>query len=347
MQRPVMNPAFFEESTAPKRRRRPLRAIGAALLKVLRKVLRLLTFDPLHRIKGFRAEEGTATSRFVRALMYRLAFVPVLIAAVSCAIVWVGTHPRSVVSEIDPAAQGIYYDPVTFVGADQTGIDGWLVPVLDAKTVLEEKEQALRKKHPAVVLLHDIGQRREQLLPLIKPLHDAGYVVLAINLRGGTTRAARGETFGLTESGDAKAAVELLRRRPFVDAKRIALVGCGTGATAALLAADADAQIAAVVADRPIHDEQELVKSRLLPKHVALRWLAPLCKWTFELSYGVNAEDLALSNFKKLFNSRPVLLIDDTTGYADPSDPKTIEQVKVFLGASLAKKDAVAGVEGK
>ena len=32
-------------------------------------------------------------------------------------------------AEIDPATHGIYYEAVTFLGADQTRLDAWLVPV--------------------------------------------------------------------------------------------------------------------------------------------------------------------------------------------------------------------------
>jgi pimeloyl-ACP methyl ester carboxylesterase len=342
-----MNPTFFEEATAstPSARRRPLRFCLMLIWKPIRLILRLLTYDPIMRMGPFRAEEHSPIQRFVRAFMYRLAFVPVGLAAIACAIVWVSTHPRSVTTEIDPTAQGIYYDPVNFVGAGNVRIEGWLVPVLDAKAILDQKEKALRQKHPAVVLVHDIGQRRGQLLPMIKPLHDAGFVVLAINLRGGGNRAAAGETFGLNESGDVRAAVDMLRRRSFVDAQKIALVGVGTGATAVLIAAQGDPQIAAVVANRPLHSTNELVLSRLVPKRLGLRWIAPLCKWTFEIAYKVDVDDAALENFAKMFKERPVLLLDPKDPYADPVERKTLDQVTTYLTSVMAPKEPLAGAK--
>jgi acetyl esterase/lipase len=346
MQRPVMNPTFFDESPAAHpRRRRPLRALAMAIWRCVRFVFKMLTYDPLSRI-SFRVEEGTPASRFVRGLMYRLAFVPVLLAAAACAIVWAATHPRAANAEVDPASQGIYYEAITFVAPDQVRLEGWLVPLLDAKTVLHEKEQALRKKHPAVVLVHDMGQRREQMLPLIRPLHEAGFIVLAVNLRGGGLHATRGETFGLTEAHDVHAAVEILRRRPFIDPKRVALMGCGTGATAALLAASADREIAAVVADKPLYDTHDLVHNRMAPQQPWLSWIAPLCKWTFEIAYRVKTEDIELTRFRKLFDSRPVLMIDNRNAHADPSDPKTIAQAQSFLSTVMrAKEPALAGAK--
>jgi alpha-beta hydrolase superfamily lysophospholipase len=276
--------------------------------------------------------------------MYRLAFVPVIIAAGACAIVWQATHPRIITAEVDPASQGIYYDPVTFVSADQTRIEAWLIPTLDAKTVLELQNKALRATHPAVILVHDMGRRREQMLPLIKPLHDEGFVIVALNLRGGGVHTATGQTFGLSEAADVSAAVEMLRKRVFVDPKRIAIVGFGTGATASLLAAQNDPTVAAVVAERPIRNVAELIIERMMPKQRQLCWLAPLCKWTFEIAYSIDAEEVDLANFKKLLDTRKVLMVDNVSPHPDPADPKTVEQIKTFLTAVFpAKTESVAG----
>lgn len=347
MQRPVMNPNFYEETpSSPRRaRRRPLKALINLFWRGTKAFFRLLRYDPLARIPGFRMEEGTPTSRFIRGLLYRMAFVPVFIAATACAIVWTSTHPRNVVTEIDPASQGIYYEAVTFLGADDIRIEGWLMPVIDAHTVLQEKERVLWTRRPAVVLIHDLGQRKDSMLPLIKPLHDAGYVVLAINLRGGGPQALAGETFGVQESIDVKAAVEMLRRRPFVDSGRVALVGFGTGASAALLAAQADPQIVAVVAHQPMNDANDVVKNLIVPQNRYLSWMAPLCKWTFEMSYGVDIDELQMSNFRKVFDTRHVMMVAPTTGYADIADPKNVETIKGFLEANVPPSNALAGAK--
>lgn len=337
MQRPVMHPNFFEEDApAPvSRRRQLLSLLGGTLWRVCRLFFRLLTYDPLARISGFRVDEGTPFSRFIRGLLYRLAFVPVFIVAVACAIVWIATHQRPVQAQADPHSMGLYHEVVTLVSADKVPLQAWLVPVLDASTVLAEKDKAIRKKYPAVVLVHDASQRCQQTLPLIKPLHDAGFVVLAINLRGGQDNPQTGETFGLNEAGDVKSAVELLRRKPFVDPDKIALVGWGTGANASLLAARSDDRIAAVVAHAPLRDSDELLRSLVMPRNSWLTWLTPLCKWTFELAYGVDIEDIDLANFKTLLASGRVLLLESSSVRADPSDPQAIERTTRFLATLL------------
>lgn len=346
MQRPVMNPSFYEEApTPPSGVKRLLRLAAQTSWRTLRWIYKVLTYDPLARIPGFRVEDGTPTSRFIRGLLYRVAFLPILMAGAACAIVWTSTHPRTYGVEVDPASQGIYYEPVNLLGADQAQLDAWLVPVLDAKTVLQEKDRVLWAKRPAVVLIHDLGRRRDQMLPLIKPLHEAGYVVVALNLRGGGTRACLGETFGLQEATDVRAAVDMLRRRPFVDPNRVALIGYGTGASAALLVANTDSQIGAIVAVQPVTDARQIIRSHVMPQTAGLSWLAPLCKWTFEMSYGVDIDELDMDNFKRLFDSRPVLMPDIAATYPDPSDPRSIEQMKSFLNSSMPAKDGLAGIK--
>ena len=158
------------------------------------------------------------------------------------------------------------------------------MPLVDASAVLVQKEEALRHKHPAAVLVHDFANSRQQMLPLIRPLHQAGFIVLVVGLRG-SGPGGIGSTFGLCESMDVKAAVEMLRRRSFVDPQKIAILGIGTGATAALLAAKDDPQLAALVLDHPLHDAPAAIAQRLIPDQPLLQWMQPLCKWGFELYY--------------------------------------------------------------
>jgi acetyl esterase/lipase len=272
----------------------------------------------------------TPASRFIRGLLYRLAFVPLLIALAVSGMIYAGSHPFPPPSDLDPTCQGIYYDAATLVTDDGVRLDAWLVPVVDATLVLSQKEEVLRHKQPAVVLVHDFGNRRQQMLPLVRPLHQAGFVVLVIGLRGGS---GAGSTFGLREALDIKAGVEMLRRRPFVDPARIAVVGIGSGASAALLAAKDDPTLAALVLDHPARDASAVVEQHLVPHHPALAWMSPLCKWGFEIAYRVDADDLNLSRFSSVMHSRPVLLLDlPSQGI---SSGTAVVAVRDFLKAGL------------
>jgi pimeloyl-ACP methyl ester carboxylesterase len=334
-----MDPTFVSESAAIVHPPRPgpkqlLRAIGrfGALLG------RVLFYRPLASACGWNAkagvDRGTKVNQFCRALLYRLMFVPVLMALTVAALVYAGTHPKQPGSEVDPSSLGVYYDPVTFLSEDGVRLEAWLVPVLEPGAVIAQKEQVLRQKYPAVVLVHDFGNRRQQMLPLVRPLHDAGNVVLVVSLRGCSPSGASGATFGLRESLDVRAAVQTVRNLVYVDPKRIAIVGVGTGASAALLAVADDPRVTALVLEHPTVGAQQLVTDHLTPRVAALNWLSPMCKWAFEMSYQVDADDLEWSRLGRVLKSRSVLMLDSPSSASGFSDEK-INSVREFLREKL------------
>jgi alpha-beta hydrolase superfamily lysophospholipase len=219
---------------------------------------------------------------------------------------------------------------------DGVRLDSWLVPVVDASVVLVQRDDVLRNRHPAVVLVHDFGNRRQQMLPLVRPLHQAGFVVLVIGMRGSGLTGGVGSTFGLHEAMDIQAGVAMLRRRPFVNAQRIAVVGIGSGATAALLAAREDPSIAALVLDHPVRDASAVISDRLLPHEPMIAWMQPLCKWVFELAYQVDVDEVDLSRLNNVMHSRPVLMLD--TPNREISTGASVIAVRDFLRSNLQKQ---------
>jgi alpha-beta hydrolase superfamily lysophospholipase len=221
---------------------------------------------------------------------------------------------------------------------DGARLEGWLVPVVDAKKVLEEKESILGKRYPAVVLVHDFAGSRQQLLPMVQPLHKAGFVVLAINLRGTSTSAREAQTFGIKEAMDVKAAVDMLRRRAFVDPTRIAIVGIGTGANAAMIAGRNDPSISALVLSAPVDGFDQAFANRI-GEHGWSKQLRPLFRWTFQVMYGVDASDLSPSNFAQVMQARHVFMTDGRRGLMEPA---SIRGVQHFLQKHMSEAVASA-----
>lgn len=310
MQRPVMDPLFLQELKAPPKRRQWL----SAALRTFGWVVRKLFSQPLVRRRDRLkfANDGLA-SRWARGLAYRLLFAPIVLALAAGALVFSGTHPTAAVASGDPSSFGVYYDPVEFASTDGTRLTGWLVPVVDARRVMLHKDRLLHQKHPAVVLVHDHGQSPAQLLPLIAPLHEEGIVVLAIGLRGVGMPNRAPQTFGLDEAQDVRSAVNLLRGRPFVDETRIAVVGIGTGANAAMLAAEKDDKLAAIVLADPVVSANDVVASRLGPDVFGLRWMQPLTKWAFEIGYREDIDEISLDQHSTLLQTRKVLRVQKAT----------------------------------
>jgi pimeloyl-ACP methyl ester carboxylesterase len=334
MQRPIMNPTFFEAGdAAPAPRPRPLLRMARILLRLMRAFTRLLFMDPVARLRhrGLKIEDGTTASRIVRGIMYRMAFIPILLALTIALVVYTATHPPQVPSDFDPTSAGIYYDEVTFRTSDGVRLSGWLVPVLDAQRVLRERDELLRQRSPAVVLVHDYASRRQQMLPLVRPLHEAGFVVMVVSLRGCGTSQPTAQTFGLREALDVKAAVETLRRRSFVDPSKIALVGVGTGATAAIIAAAEDPAVVAVVADSPMPDADAVLTRYVGPQQELLRWMRPLCRWAFEIGFHLDADQLRLANYDELLQSERALLIDGEHRQAALASSAVGEQLIAFI----------------
>lgn len=337
MHRPVMNPSFLLELDAPKRRPGRL----ASFRRVLGWAWRALLFEPFGflRRQRTRIEVGTPFARLCRAVLYRLIGLPVIVVAIAAVLVFNGTHPPIVPPTTDPQTLGVYHDPVTFLADDGMRLEAWLIPVIDAKRVIEEKEAVIRRKSPAVVLVHDYGATREQMLPLVHPLHDAGFTVLVMSLRGSDSRTPAGQTFGLSECGDVRAGVDVLRRRPNIDTRRIVLIGVGTGATASLLAAQQDGGIAALVLENPLTHSEDVL-AHIAPAQPWLKWMRPTCKWAFDLAYGVDADDVDLRRLQGVMNARPCLMLDN--GAAGPVGLKryAVDQVVQFLKSRVSPPDA-------
>jgi len=337
MQRPVMDPTFMYD--APGGSGKKSRKRFAVVRRIVRLFWNVLFFSPFGHKGSFRNEEGSRLSRFVRGFTYRLAFVPVILVIFLTALVFAATHPGNApVGGSDPLTQGVYYDPVNFLSDDGARLEGWLVPVIDAKKVLEEKDQIIGKRYPAVVLVHDFAGSRQQLLPMVQPLHNAGFVVLAINLRGTTQSAREAQTFGIKEAMDVKAAVEMLRRRLFVDPARVAVIGIGTGANAALIAGRNDPTIAALVLSAPVSGFDQALANRI-GEHGWSKQLKPLLRWTFQVMYGVDASELDPTNFTTVMQTRHVFTTDGRRGVTEPAQIKGVQH---FLQKYMAQPTVTA-----
>ena len=338
MQRPMMDPMFVDKHHKG----------GGAGLAVFKMVafsikwfFRFLVSNPFS-VKKNQLEPPVRPGRLlVRVAASWLVFLPFVLAGTAFVLVYAATHPKAPAALTDPNSQGVFFDPVEFVSGDGTKLNGWLIPEINAKRVLDDKERSLRLRHPAVVLVHDFGQSPQQMLPLLLPLHEEGVVQLAVALRGQGGDRPSAQTFGLKEWQDVKAAVQVLQAEPFVDPTRIAVIGVGSGANAALLAASHDSTIRAIVLADPFKNCDDAIARKVAPKQPWLRWMRPLCKWTFELSYHVDGDDITLDQYAQLISNKPSLVFKDGDQQRIRFlDPSTVEQVRKFCRKELRTSEA-------
>ena len=91
------------------------------------------------------------------------------------------------------------------------------------------------------------------LEPRARTFMDAGYVVLAISMRGWPPSGGRDDC-GLRQPDDVAAAVGWLASQPGVDPDRLAVVGFSQGGQVTLLAGVRGARVRAIVSDYPVTD---------------------------------------------------------------------------------------------
>jgi hypothetical protein len=330
----MMDPTFVPDLVDAKRRHIPF---GQLFKRAGKWFWTWLLSNPLAiRKPGDEPVAWPLVKVAVRVVVFWSIVLPILLSLVVVLCVYTGTHPTRMPIVAEPSSQGVYFEPATLTSTDGTQLAAWLVPAIDARRVVEEKDRTLRLSHPAIVLVHDYGKTMQQMLPLVRPLHEEGIVVLVLGLRGSGTNslAPAAQTFGLNESKDVQAAVDLLRQSAFVDGSRIAVAGIGTGANAALIAASRDPGIKAVILADMLFNADGVIATQLSPSQRWLSWLRPVCRRMFEFECGVDTNDLDSARYASLLKRHNVLQLLGKDGIAG-GDPATITHIKLFCRAQL------------
>lgn len=287
MQRPSLTPMTFDDFERPKLNPWD---VGLWLFRHgTRYSLRLAVYFVKLAIWCVRVEltpgriHETVPVRKVGASLFLLA---VLVAPfVFGACVWAvhtRTHPPGPGTDEPYIVSGVFSEEISLVTDDGLRLSGLLAPAVTVEDVLEG-EEVLRKRYPAVILLHDHGEDARQMLPLVQRLHDMGAHVLAVDLRGAGRSQRAAQTFGQAERYDVAAAIDFLGRRPSVDSDRILIWGIGTGAQAAM---EAPSQFipALLVHERSLA-EPELDEDRFVGGGILGEVSRPMCRWIFRLAY--------------------------------------------------------------
>jgi uncharacterized protein len=187
------------------------------------------------------ASPRSRARRWVARLMLGLvALALALYIGVSVLAASVLTVPQRVVSAATPAGLGLAFQDVQFPAqVDAVPIAGWYIP-----------RDGSRK---AIILVHgkDSSRTNEfggKFPNLAAALHERGFAILMIDMRGHGQSGAGRYSFGLNEQRDITGAADWLRTQGFPPGS-IGVLGVSMGAASSMFAAANDQDIGALIED--------------------------------------------------------------------------------------------------
>jgi uncharacterized protein len=149
---------------------------------------------------------------------------------------------------------------------------------------------------PTVILVHGNGGNRSNLYSTAAWLHDEGYAVQAIDLRGHGGSTPTDKSFGWHESRDVHMALSLMRQaRPEA---RIGVIGFSLGGAAAVLGPEGPVRADALVLMSVFPDIRRAIGNRIAVHagRVPSAILEPLLSYQSRLRVGVWPDDLSPVN---------------------------------------------------
>ena len=211
--------------------------------------------------------------------------------------------PERVVETRTPANVGLQHRNVTFSTENGKSLFGWFIP------------SSQEDRGPAVLLLHGWSGNAETLLPLARPLHEAGFALLFVDARchGQSDEDSFASMPRFAE--DLGHAIDWLKQRDDIDPDAIVAIGHSVGAAASLLAASKCDDIAAVVSIATFTHPVAMMRRWFAAKGIPYRPVGWLMMRYVEWVIGHRFDDIAPINTIRRVRC-PTLLVhggEDTT----------------------------------
>jgi alpha-beta hydrolase superfamily lysophospholipase len=244
-------------------------------------------------------EGGSFWTRGPGILLLSVLILAGSVTSASLALIYDVTHPPPTTGQLDPADVIIEVEEISFEAQDGVALEGWFVRG--------------RSRWPVIIICHQLGASRSDLLNTAVSLSQKGYPLLMFDFRGHGASAGRGSTLGIEERLDVLGAVEYLDSRDDIDASRYGAWGIGLGAYAAALAALEREEIVVLALDSPYPDVRSqldrLVGERL-PKIV--QPLVPIVRLFYNPYMAFRMDRYRLSDSIAALANRNLLLIAAT-----------------------------------
>ncbi len=315
-------PGFRERLKERWYRLRPYWQPFATVLRAIKNFVFFPLISPLGYTKRFTIHGDMVVvkrrwfMRVVDGLITRLLLTPVLLAIFLFAVVYATTHPTVVEASSSPGAFGCYFKRVNIGSLDDQRLAALYVPPLTVDEMAQDPERAMLQKWPGVVVCHGLGASHDQYLSLTQTLHNAGFAVLMLDMRGQGSSASAAVTYGLRERLDVLAGVKYLRELQSIDRTKVCVVGHDIGAIAALQAAGLDSSLTAVVADGlwPKFDDRArgIFTRAFGPGSPRMDWMGPMYTAAFEIALRDRVSQIDTEVIAKSLRLQPVLFVART-----------------------------------
>ena len=194
----------------------------------------------------------------------------------------------------DPSQLDLFFEDISFQSDDGNDLSGWYMPA--------------EKSDKAVIFVHGHGADRREGMRWFKAVHQAGFNILAFDLRNQGNSTKSFSTMGYFEKQDVIGALDYLQQQKQI--QRIGIFGTSMGAATSIMAMVDDPRIVAGVFEAGWANLDDLY-GEIIEQHLGLPSfpLAPLITWMLEQRTGM---DMAVVNPENLLGGispRPVFII--------------------------------------
>ncbi len=216
-----------------------------------------------------------------KMILYFSIFVASLLG-ISLWNAWLVTHPVRIESGLTPKNLNLSFEEVALTTKDGVSIAGWLVPS-KVEGFISSPRSASQK--PALVILHGYPAEKGDMLFIARTLH-TDFNILLIDFRYFGKSGGSFTALGTKERLDLEAAIDFLQSRGFA---KVGVLGFSLGGAVAILQAEQDPRITAVVSYASFADLTRLGHDAYVLLPVIREALIPLMKFWLKSLWGVDS----------------------------------------------------------
>jgi dipeptidyl aminopeptidase/acylaminoacyl peptidase len=230
----------------------------------------------------------------------------------------------------EPGAHGLAFETLRIGTENGRSLHAWFIPgpgraagadaeAVTAAAAARKEADVSPAAAPAVVVVHGWGGNAALMLPLARPLHEAGYATLFVDAR--CHGASDDDSFASLPrfAEDTERAFAWLSTRAGVDPARIALLGHSVGAGAVLFAASRTPRVAAVVSVAAFSHPAAMMRRWLAAKRIPEKPIGRYILDYVQKTIGHRFDDIApVTTISRI--RRPVLLVHGADDEVVPID---------------------------